>query len=100
MVSKISKSERPKNRLAAFGRSTSKGSADWANCDGLRMQAVVASITAMGGAIIFGMSRDRGAHLITLMLDDSKETIWFDGDADLDEGLYDLVQKLALLEVE
>jgi hypothetical protein len=51
------------------------------------MQAVVVNATRLGGAALFGVSRDAGAHSLKLYLDGSHETLWFNGDADLDEEL-------------
>lgn len=76
-----------RKRLAAFAKRRSKGDADWGSCDSERLQAVVVRITAMGGAITLSLSRDQGAHGLTLLLDDEKQTLWFNGDADLNEGL-------------
>ncbi len=41
----------------------------------------------MGGAVTFGLSRDQGAHSLTLLLDGGRETLWFNGNADLEEAL-------------
>ena len=75
------------DRLADFGNRNVTGGADWAGCDCKWIQAVVVEVTALGGAATFGMSRDRGAHSLTLMLDDNRKTLWYNGDADLSEEL-------------
>lgn len=75
------------DRLAAFAEGKVAGSGDWGGCDSAKMQAVVVAITALGGAVTFGLSRDMGAHSVTLMLDDGRKTLWFNGDADLDVEL-------------
>lgn len=87
-------STRNDSRLDAFTNGRKKGSADWGSCDAQRIQAAVVAITALGGAITFGLSRDEGAHSLTLMLDDSRATMWYNGDADLDEALDDVVARL------
>lgn len=87
-------SVRNDSRLDSFTRGRKKGSADWGGCDPERIQAAVVAITRLGGAITFGLSRDEGAHSLTLMLDDSRATLWFNGDADLDEELDDVVARL------
>lgn len=74
-------------RLDAFADRRSTGEADWKNCDPKRLQAVVVAITRMGGAVTVGLSRDKGAHSMTLLLDGGRETLWFNGDADLDDEL-------------
>lgn len=74
-------------RLDAFADRAGHGSADWGGCDAERIQAVVVAITGMGGAVTFGLSRDQGAHSLTLLLDAQRKTLWFNGDAELDAAL-------------
>lgn len=81
-------------RLAAFAGATHTSGADWSTCDGELLKAVAVLITDLGGAVIIGMSRDQGAHSLTLMLDDERKSLWFDGDADLDEKLREVIGKL------
>lgn len=85
--SKARGSTRNTDRLAAFAGGDGKGSADWGTCDATRLQTVVVQITAMGGAITFGLSRDLGAHSLTLLLDGNRKTLWFNGNADLSQEL-------------
>jgi len=81
-------------RLAAFGSGTVSGKADWGACDPRWLQAVLVSITTMGGAVTFGRSRDGGAMSLTLLLDGDRQTLWFNGDADLDAELEKVWQTL------
>jgi len=74
-------------RLAAFRGKGGSGSADWGNCDPRWIAEVVKYMQALGGAVTFGLSRDRGAHMLTLLLDGQRETLWFNGDADLEAEL-------------
>lgn len=74
-------------RLEAFRGRGKTGGADWGACDPKWLQAVVVGISRLGGAVTFGLSRDQGAHFLTLLLDDGKETLWYNGDADLDDEL-------------
>lgn len=83
-----------KSRLDAFGGGRKEGTADWGGCDPERLQAVVVGITALGGAVTFGLSRDKGAHSLTLLLDDDRTSLWFNGDADLDLQLDDVAARL------
>ncbi|KKK69596.1 hypothetical protein LCGC14_2932450 [marine sediment metagenome] len=76
-----------KRRLDAFSAEKTGTGADWGTADGPKLVTVVALITALGGAVTFGMSRNNGAYSLTLMLDDHRETLWFNGDADLNEEL-------------
>lgn len=91
-------STRNTDRLAAFSGRNGKGTADWGACDPARLLAVVVGITEMGGAITFGLSRDLGAHSLTLMLDGHRTTLWFNGNADLDEELEGVKATLGTLE--
>lgn len=85
-------------RLDSFVRSAPSSGGDWGSCTAERMQAVVVGITALGGAVTFGLSRDGGAHSLTLLLDDSRQTLWFNGDADLDDELVTVIDVLAAIE--
>lgn len=76
-----------KSRLEAFKASSPSAGGDWGACDSRGLQAVVVAITELGGAITLGLSRNKGAHSLTLLLDGGRETLWFNGDADLDEEL-------------
>lgn len=75
------------NRLAAFAKSDHTSGGDWLACDGDKIQAVVVKITALGGAVTFGLSRDKSSHMLTLLLDDSRETMWYNQDAVLNDEL-------------
>lgn len=81
-------------RLAAFAKRESSGSADWGGCDPKWLQAVVVGITGLGGAVTFALSRDQGAYGVTLLLDSERQTLWFNGDADLDLELESVVAVL------
>ena len=85
------------SRLEAFAKSRNKGSADWGDCDANLIQAVITGITSLGGAVTFGLSRDEGAHSVTLLLDKSRETLWFNGTADLNEELQVVIQTIAAI---
>jgi len=91
-------SQNNKRRLDAFAKVGGKGEADWGGCYPEKLQGVVQAITAVGGAVTFGLSRDEGAHMLTLLLDDSKETLWFNGDANLNDELDAVAATLAALE--
>jgi hypothetical protein len=78
---------RNQDRLSAFGTRGKAGGADWGGCRPEWLQAVVVNITRLGGAVTIGTSRDGGAHSLTLLLDGDKQTLWFNGDADLDAEL-------------
>ncbi len=76
-----------RDRLDAFANRNGEGSADWGACDPKWLQTVLVGITSLGGAATFGLSRDQGAHSLTLMLDGTRRTLWFNGNSNLDDEL-------------
>lgn len=90
-------SVRNDRRLAAIAQRRTTSAADWLGCASERVQAVVHQITSIGGAVTFGTSRDGGAYSVTLLLDGERETLWFNGDAELDDELQAIVETLAAL---
>jgi hypothetical protein len=89
---------RNEDRLAAFSSVSASGGADWGACDPKWLQTVLVGITELGGAITFGMSRDLGAHSLTLLLDGNRQTLWFNGDSDLNEELQIVAAKLEAMQ--
>lgn len=81
-------------RLDAFRKGIGAATADWGGCDQARLQAIVVAITELGGAATFGLSRDGGAYMLTIMLDGHRETLWFNGNAELDEELLAVLETL------
>lgn len=86
-----------KRRLDAFTKGRGDVEADWGGCDCKWLQAVVVAITSLGGAVTIGLSRDKGAHSMTLLLDGDRETLWFNGSADLDNELKTVIGSLEAL---
>lgn len=91
-------SVRNDKRLAAFATKSITGQADWGGCDPGWIQACVVGITRLGGAITFGTSRDGGAYSLTLLLDGERETLWFNGNAELDVELEQVYHTLEAME--
>lgn len=91
-------SVRNSDRLEAFAKGSGQGSAEWATADCNLLAATVQAITALGGAITFGLSRDQGAHSLTLMLDNSRRTLWYNQDAVLDDELQIVIDTLKQME--
>jgi len=85
-------------RLEAFVGRKDKGSADWGGCDAKWMQEVITGITSLGGAVTFALSRDRGAYSVTLLLDGDKQSLWFNGDAELDDELEEVAAVLETMQ--
>lgn len=85
-------------RLAAFAEGVKNGEGSWNTCHSETMLGVVVAITKLGGAVTFGLSRNGGSHSVTLLLDDNRKTLWFNGDADLTAelaGVQDTLDELA-----
>lgn len=83
-----------KSRLDAFRERVGTATADWGGCDENKIAGVIIGITELGGAVTFGLSRDNGAHSLTLMLDGQRETLWFNGGADLSQELQDVMGQI------
>ena len=86
-----------KNRLEGFGKVDAANGADWGTCSPEKLLAVVMAITALGGAVTIGLSRDQGAHSLTLLLDDHRRTLWYNADAVLDDELDAVIGTLEAL---
>lgn len=82
------------NRLDAFARASKTTGADWGGCNPAKLQGVVLGITELGGAVTLGLSRDKGSYSLTLLLDGSRQTLWFNGNANLDDELDDVIGTL------
>lgn len=91
-------SVRNDDRLAAFANGSGNGSAEWDTADSTLVAATICAITAMGGAITFGLSRDQGAHSLTLMLDGHRKTMWYNGDAVLNDELQTVIDTLSAMD--
>lgn len=76
---------RLKRLLTGAGKET--GKADWSSVDVRWIGAVVIAITRNGGAVSFGYSRDGGAYSVSIFLDGDRETLWFNGNADVEAEL-------------
>jgi len=87
-------STRNASRLKDFAKAGPASGADWGGCSPKRLQGVVTAITALGGAVTFGLSRDMGAHSLTLLLDGDRQTLWYNGGADLDSELESVISTL------
>lgn len=87
-----------KSRLAAFAKATRSTGAEWAVADCGLLHAVIDKITSLGGAITIGLSRDNGAYMLTLLLDGERETLWFNGSADVDSELRNVLGMLEATE--
>lgn len=77
-----------------FSGPMDKGMADWGNASPQWVMAVITTMQALGGACTFGLSRDEGAHMLTLLVDGNRKTLWFPQGADLDLELEQLVAQL------
>lgn len=69
------------------GNGQHSGKADWSSADPRWLAGVIHAVTRVGGAVSFGYSRDGGAYSLSIMLDGDRETLWFNGGADIDTEL-------------
>ncbi len=82
------------DRLAVFAQTSNTTGADWGAASSTWVYEVIVKITALGGAVLFGVGRDGGSHSLVLMLDNKKVQLWFNADADLDEKLEEVAATL------
>jgi len=82
------------SRLDIFSERTADGGADWGDCSSPMVLAVITGITELGGAVTFSLSRNQGAYGLTLLLDKERQTLWFNGDADLDDEMEKVIATL------
>ena len=71
--------------------------ADWGNASPLWIQAVIATMQRLGGAVTFGLSRDGNAYMLTLLLEGERKTLWAEPTTDLDTWLESVVALLDAL---
>lgn len=81
-------------RLAKLTGKASGGTASWGGASPEWVAAIVVLVSSAGGAVRFGLSRDKGSYSVGLYLGSETETIWFNGDVQLDDALGELYHKL------
>lgn len=89
--------KRGKSRLGSLRNptgDTGANSADWTSADGKLVIELISSVTALGGAVRFGYTRDGGAYSLGIYLDDDSETFYFPPSVDVDENLAIFVERL------
>lgn len=74
-------------RLESLFSGRAGGGAEWGSASPGRVLAVIVAMSALGGAVTFGLSRDGGAYMLTLLLDGNRKTDWLPQDGDLDSWL-------------
>lgn len=88
-----------RSALAGFGEEDRVGGAvRWDEATPDLIAGVCVAISRMGGAVLFGGSRDGGALLVTLHLDGEKKNVWIRGSAEVDAELTFIIEKLRALE--
>lgn len=68
-------------------------STGWDEAEPELLVRLIYAITRLGGAIMFGQSRDGGALQVVLYLDGDKKAIWLPGNEDLDANLHEIIQR-------
>lgn len=87
------------SRLARLGQGARpEARADWGDVHPERLQHVVLACTRLGGAVSFGLSRDKGAFNLTIFLDGDRRTIWLRPDEPVEEKLLEVALMLDQLE--
>lgn len=80
------------HRLAGLQRADRHyGNVDWGAAMPEMLAAVVMAVTRKGGAVSFGRTRDLGALLLTVFLDDSREKFYYNDEAEVDAELEKIV---------
>lgn len=82
------------DRLKALTKGSTTAIPTWRNADPQLIHAVVVAITDMGGAVMFGHSTDGGSYSMSFYLNKDKTTMWFNGDAELDDELQVVIDEL------
>lgn len=71
--------------------------ADYGDAHPDTLVGIVLEITRRGGAVSLGLSRDKGAFNVTLMLDGERRTVWISSAEDVDAKLEEILVYLAAL---
>lgn len=85
-----------KSRLstALGGTDVDRNLVHWGEVDPSGIVAITTQVSALGGAVLFGGSRDRGALQLTVHLEGDKAVFWFSSAADAESEMADLYEKL------
>lgn len=84
--------------LEGLGQTAGRSNgADYAEANFTFVAGIIIETTRRGGAVSFGLSRDKGAYNVTIFLDGDRRTIWINGDADLDVELEKILHFMASL---
>jgi len=73
------------------------GGADYAEADFSYIAGIIIEVTRRGGAVSFGLSRDKGAYNVTIFLDGERKTVWINGSDDLNAELEKIMHYMASL---
>lgn len=73
------------------------GSASYDLADGGLLFGIIIQISKRGGAVSFGLSRDRGAYNVTLFLDGTRKTVWISSSEDVNAKLEEIFHYLLAL---
>ena len=73
------------------------GGADYAEADFALVAGIIIETTRRGGAVSFGLSRDKGAYNVTVFLDGDRRTIWINGGDDINRELEKILHFMASL---
>lgn len=82
------------NKWKAMGTGGNVAGARWEDCDSAAVLGLVACVTAQGGAITLGVTRDGGALAITVMDGDARFKEYIPSNTDLNEALWNITEQL------
>ena len=87
-------------RLAGlFGSDAPSDEMEWGSVDARFIAWVTVNVTILGGAVTFGRSRDRGALMVTLLLDGDRSTRWISPRDVPEDVLTEIAERLDTLRV-
>lgn len=88
---------RPGRLSGAFGGSDAP-EMEWADVEPRYVAWVLTAVTALGGAVTYGRSRDSGALMVTLLLDGERETKWISPRDTPEDVLTEIAERLQALQ--
>jgi hypothetical protein len=85
----------PTRSLDGLGQAEGQpGGASYDQADGGLLFGIIIQISKRGGAVSFGLSRDKGAYNVTIFLDGDRRTVWINGSEDLNAKLEEIFHVL------
>lgn len=84
--------------LAGLGQAPAQAdTAHWESADFSWVAGIIVETTKRGGAASFGLSRDKGAYNVTILMDGERKTVWISSSDDMNgelEKIYHFMKSL------